>query len=155
MDGQAGFGVKAQSPGLTADDAAALGPYNRYSKPLSVSDEAMNQAPVSLSFMALPSGRFGISHSAYVGRDYSGRWGNFFVHSLVCDRADLESVYYAPISLLGQSLWVAREEDADQALGPLASLPRIGPVASAHVAGFFTDDPRRGAYVPVDAPGRA
>ena len=149
MDGQAGFGVKAQSSGLTADDAAALGPYNRYHKPLTVPDEAIDQAPVSLSFTRLPSGRYGISQSAYVGRDYSGRWGNFFVHSLVCDLVELAPVYYAPISLLGQPLWATREEDAEAEPGPLLQLPRIGPVTTGHISGFFSADPRRGAYVPA------
>jgi hypothetical protein len=148
LDGQAGLGVKAQSSGITPEEYALLGVFASYQKPLAVPDEDIERAPISLSFAGLASGHYVLSHVAYAGRDYSGRWGNFFAHGIVCEESDLDVLYRMPVSLMGQSFWMVREETPGNEVRPLASFPRLESPSPAVIAGFFSKDPRRPRILP-------
>ena len=145
LDGQAGFGVVAQTPGLASDDASGIAPYNMYAKPSSVSDDDVAGAPPSFSHYVLPSGRHALTMSSYVGRDYSGRFGNFFAHTVVADAADFAAVSMAPIVLYGHQMWVRSDAEPGIPVRPLESLPRIGPVVPSVLQAFFSEPSRERA----------
>jgi hypothetical protein len=144
LDGQAGFGVVGQTPGLSPDDALAIAPFNLYRKPLALADDDIAGAPPTFSYYSLPSGRFAVTNAAYVGKDYTGRWGNFFAHTLVGDPAELAPLAFAPIVLYGKGLWCTGEmAGGSPELSPLDVLPTIGPVKPSSASAFLTAEPGR------------
>ncbi len=90
--GNAGFQTFAETPGLTRDEHNELISGGAYQPPLDAPpeptpDEVQTEFPRAFRRITLSSGREAWIYSVYVGRDYSGRFGNYFAHSLVVDGA--------------------------------------------------------------------
>jgi hypothetical protein len=90
LSGNLGYQIRSISPGLSPEDQGELLKRSNYLKPNDLPDEPVPQGntadyPVSLASFRLTSGRLAIVRSVYVGRDYSGRLGNFSTHALVYD----------------------------------------------------------------------
>lgn len=88
-----GFQVYAASEGLTEEEIVEMEQFCTYMPPDHLSrqpteEEIQKDFPISLSTFQLKSGRYGIAQSAYVGKDYSGRYGNFFTHILVVEEGE-------------------------------------------------------------------
>lgn len=147
LDGGKGFGPRAKSPGLQSADLAEIGTFVTYDEGRKNLRDPVNTFPPSFSFGRLPSGRWHISSITFVGRDYSGRDGNYFLHSLVLDDLDdLAPVGGAPIALFGAGLWCTSEEGlpeklelADLSPEQLAQFPL--PLSRAAVAEFVAANP--------------
>jgi len=60
------------------------------------------ECPVKFAFYRLPSGRFAATRSVYAGRDFSGRDGNFFAHTVVLERLPGS---IPPVLLLYLDIW--------------------------------------------------
>lgn len=45
--------------------------------------------PYAFSYFVLPTGRGCVAQSTYLGKDYSGRYGNYIIHALIFDINDL------------------------------------------------------------------
>ena len=144
MDGLSGFGILAQTESLAPEDIAAINMHNHYYKPMSLDDAAVEEAPVSLSFYHLGDKCFGVTNSRYLGKDYTGRWGNFFAHTVVFKSADLVEIDYSPIVLFGQKFWVIQEPD-NQATLPLKleSFPKTAAINASIISKFFVETPER------------
>ena len=124
LRGSAGFGVRAQSPGIDMTVEQVLASAGAYFHPSDLPDEAVEEMPVLLSFYPIGGGLWGISHSRYVGQDYSHtRYGNYFAHSILCTEADLATIAWMPISLFGNPLWATLE--TPETPHELPTLPRL------------------------------
>ncbi|TDD79844.1 hypothetical protein E1293_22300 [Actinomadura darangshiensis] len=93
--GRAGFQFVAETPGLPDGMRAAVTPYLSYrpppDAPLSPDDSELGLFPVSLLYEEV-DGRPLLLRCRYLGRDYSGRYGNFFAHAVVAEPEELEGL---------------------------------------------------------------
>ncbi|WP_455363871.1 GAP1-N2 domain-containing protein, partial [Actinomadura napierensis] len=119
--GRAGFQFVAETPGLPDGVRAAVTPYMSYrpppDAPLSPDDAELSGFPVSLLYDRV-DGRPLLLRCRYLGRDYSGRYGNFFAHAVVAEPEELEGL--RPAELWHAPLWTPLPGDAD--LGELDDL---------------------------------
>ncbi len=121
LSGGAGFQFAAASPGLGEDVLRSLERVVLYQPPLDApaepTDREIAQLPVSFAVRRLQTGQLALVRSIYTGRDYSGRFGNFFSHAIVLtDEADLG---YPPIAYRRASFWTERTPSSDHSLQPL------------------------------------
>ncbi|MGI5208637.1 hypothetical protein ACQEU6_44600 [Spirillospora sp. CA-108201] len=106
--GRAGFQFVAETPGLPDGTRAAVTPYLAYrpppDAPLSPGDAELDLFPVSLLYDEV-DGRPLLLRCRYLGRDYSGRYGNFFAHAVVAEPEELEGL--RPAELWQAAHWTA------------------------------------------------
>ncbi|MGW6121910.1 GAP1-N2 domain-containing protein [Nocardia sp. NPDC055165] len=109
MSGYAGFQYVASSPDAGVDEQQILAPYMSYRPPLDAptqpADYELARFPVSLTY-ARAGANFVIAQSCYLGRDYSGRYGNYLSHGLIATEQELEGL--RPIELWGSPTWPTR-----------------------------------------------
>lgn len=84
----AGFQTYSMSEGISEEERREIERYGLYVPPTNLPtqpgpEEIETLFPVALRFFRLKSGRYGICQSKYIGRDYSGRYGNYFCHALI------------------------------------------------------------------------
>lgn len=143
--GSAGFGVRAQSSGIDSNVEQILSSAGAYFHPSDLPDTEIEQMPVSVSFFAIGDGMWGITHSNYVGQDYSkGRYGNYFSHALLCNENDLKSIDWMPISLYGNQFWITAEDtNVPHDLPTLSNLPINKANLLVDVSLFVSQSPER------------
>lgn len=88
--GSAGFQTRACTEGLRPDEQREIERRGTYTPPRNAKqeptrDEISQEFPRNFRYCALESGRWALTLSCYAGQDYSGRWGNYFAHSLIGD----------------------------------------------------------------------
>jgi hypothetical protein len=119
--GRSGFQFVATSPGTPPEVTRVVTPYMAYrpppDAPSAPAPEELARFPTSLAY-----GREGdyavLARCRYTGRDYSGRYGNFFGHALVATRQEMEGL--RPIELWGSPTWA----------GPAGHAPDLLPGAA-------------------------
>ncbi|QXJ20428.1 hypothetical protein AGRA3207_001141 [Actinomadura graeca] len=153
--GRAGFQFVAETPGLPDGVRAGVTPYLSYrpppDAPLSPDDAELDLFPVSLLYDRV-DGRPLLLRCRYLGRDYSGRYGNFFAHAVVAEPAELEGL--RPAELWHAPLWTGEPatgpdlEELDEltpgaVLDPeaLATWLAAGPGPAPRAAGERPEDP--------------
>lgn len=131
-----GFQTRWADPAVEQQELREIESRGSYVAPRGLSstpsrEEIEREFPVSFRFYTLPTGRFAITKSQYVGQDYTLRWGNFFAHTLV---ADVDGMSY-PMNYYEWNGWkgcLDADEDTDLEPLPLApvDLSRISPSQS-------------------------
>lgn len=136
QSGSSGFQTRTLTSGIRPDEQREIERRGVYRPPRDVkpepSEEEMNRDfPRALRSWVLESGRRALTRSVYTGRDYSGRWGNFFAHTLVVENGELPPHW--PIDYYEWEGWkerLASEEDGDEPPPPLPAVD-LGAVAPA------------------------
>ncbi|WP_329521413.1 GAP1-N2 domain-containing protein [Spirillospora sp. NBC_01491] len=104
--GRAGFQFVAQTPGLPDGARAAVTPHLSYRPPPDAppapGDAEIDRFPVALLYDRV-GGRPLLLRCRYLGRDYSGRFGNFLGHAVVAEPDELEGL--RPAELWRSPLW--------------------------------------------------
>ncbi|HEU5028768.1 MAG TPA: hypothetical protein VFV01_27920 [Spirillospora sp.] len=143
--GRAGFQFVAETPGLPDGVRAAVTPYMSYrpppDAPLSPDDDELDRFPVSLLYDRV-DGRPLLLRCRYLGRDYSGRYGNFFAHAVVADDDELEGL--RPAELWHAPLWTPLPGDGD--LGELDDLAPGAALDPESLAAWLAGSGTPGAY---------
>ncbi|MFI0483425.1 hypothetical protein [Actinomadura sp. 9N215] len=120
--GRAGFQFTAETPGLPDGVRAGVTPYLSYrpppDAPLSPDESELGGFPVSLLYDRV-DGRPLLLRCRYLGRDYSGRYGNFFAHAVVAEPDELEGL--RPAELWHAPHW-AHDPAPESVLAPLDEL---------------------------------
>jgi hypothetical protein len=88
-----------------------------------------------------------LAQTRYVGTDYSGRYGNYFTHSLLGDAKDFERAPALPVELWGSPAWVSTEQD-DTHLPPMMAL-RPGTAVTRDRVARFLQAPHRARRLPA------
>ena len=123
-----GFQTFSMSEGISNEERLEIEHYGLYVAPFDMpsqpsKEEVATMFPASFSFFRLRTGRFGVAQSKYVGKDYSGRFGNYFVHALILDDGLFP---FHPIRLVGSSIFrdglTEQEMNAPRTPGPLPPL---------------------------------
>lgn len=157
--GSAGFQVRSATPGITPDEQREIERRCLYRPPRDAAPEPSQEEierdfPRALRYYSLQSGRRALTRSSYTGRDYSGRWGNFFAHTLVLEEGVQPQRW--PIDYYEWPHWkegLAPGEDGDTAPPPLAGvdLASVAPAESfqlAELAEFLNEVPERRELLP-------
>ncbi|MFC4051776.1 hypothetical protein ACFOY4_18980 [Actinomadura syzygii] len=132
--GRAGFQFVAETPGLPDGVRAGVTPYLSYrpppDAPSSPGDAELGEFPVSLLYDRV-DGRPLLLRCRYLGRDYSGRFGNFFAHAVVAEPDELEGL--RPAELWHAPHWTQRPapESVLDALDELTPGAALDPEALA------------------------
>jgi hypothetical protein len=153
----AGFQVRALTTGIQPDEQREIerrGVYRppRTAPPTPSDEEIARDFPRALRYYPLSSGRWALTLASYTGRDYSGRWGNFFAHTLVFDGPP-PALW--PVDLFEWEGWKHRllpAEDTDDPPAPLApvELEELRPAESfalPELAAFLAEEPGRAALL--------
>ncbi|HEX4955372.1 MAG TPA: hypothetical protein VF017_18430 [Thermoanaerobaculia bacterium] len=140
--GGAGFQTRACSDGLSPEEQREIERRSAYRPPRDAEREPSPEQialdfPRALRFHPLSSGRLALTLSSYCGRDYSGRWGNFFAHTLVFEPGSLGDLW--PVDLYEWTGWKSRleaAEDGEEAPPPLpvVELAGVTPAESFQLA---------------------
>lgn len=88
LSGHAGFQTRAISEGITPEEQRAMERIGIYEPPrdlieLSPMDISEKCPPKAFRSLFLETNRLAVIRSVYVGKDYTGRWGNYFSHGLI------------------------------------------------------------------------
>ncbi|WP_061294805.1 GAP1-N2 domain-containing protein [Herbidospora cretacea] len=113
--GRAGFQVTAETPGLPPVLRERSLPFLSYQPPPDAPFDDPAALPVSLAY-----GREVLARCVYLGRDYSGREGNFLGHAVLPGEGEL--VGLRPIEFWGAPWWADRPS-SDASLGSLELAP--------------------------------
>ena len=121
-----GYMIYSHSLGISATECAAIKDAMQYMPPKEL-NPAPSQAeieslfPYSFAYFTLPTGRKCVAQSTYLGKDYSGRFGNYIIFAMVFDTQDLEC---RPSELFGESyIKNVMTDDELNASSPVPPLP--------------------------------
>ena len=110
--GRSGFQFVAETPGLPEGTRAGVTPYLSYRPPprapLAPDESELDRFPVAMLYDRV-EGRPLLLRCRYLGRDYSGRYGNFFAHAVVAEEEELEGL--RPVELWRAPMWQDRPLD--------------------------------------------
>lgn len=114
--GRAGWQFTGWTPSLGQAQLAELERLMSYAPPGRVSPDAgqdvIDALPVSLQLQKLSTGETVLVRVSYLGRDYSGRPGNFFGQALVME-GDTTPLEAAPLALLDGPWWARSPQTGD------------------------------------------
>jgi len=108
-----GFQVHAATPGLPPYRQEQIERLSAYAPPLSAptmpSCEEMERLPLCLQYRLLPGGAAVLAQIKYTGQDYSGRFGNYFAHSILLEDPATELSGNLPVEMWRSSIWAEHE----------------------------------------------
>lgn len=89
-----GYMIYSRSEGISKAECAAIKDAMQYLAPKELTltptaQEIADVFPYAFSYFILPTGRGCVAQSTYLGKDYSGRFGNYIIYALVFDLNDL------------------------------------------------------------------
>lgn len=151
--GSAGFQTRALTPGITPDEQREIERQGIYRPPHDAveepsSEEIERDFPLALRFYTLESGRLALTRSCYTGRDYSGRWGNFFAHTLVFENQppSLWPIDYYEWPHWKSGLSPAEDTDEEPPTLPAVDVAEVVPSESfqlKEIGEFLREEPGR------------
>ncbi|MDP4146953.1 MAG: hypothetical protein Q8936_21185 [Bacillota bacterium] len=126
----AGFQTYSMSEGISEEEKVEIEGHCVYIPPDNLPTQPTKKEveelfPTAFSFFRLKTGRQCICQAKYTGKDYSGRYGNYFCHVLVFEE-DIDSFY--SIQLFGSSVFrdcLTEEEENSENIMPLSTLNDI------------------------------
>ena len=145
LRGTKGFQINAASDGIEQSLLQQIERLGVYIPPVSAptrpGPDEIAQFPVSLLFQPLGDGRAVIAQAKYIGADYSGRFGNYFTHSLISGQAARDFSDFLPIELWRSPSWVSAESTITTL--PQMDQPQAGStIDPMHVQEFLREGQR-------------
>jgi hypothetical protein len=115
-----GYMIYSKSVGITNDECDDIRFVMQYMVPkdLTVNPTAQEIAdsfPYNFAYFTLSSKRACISQSTYLGKDYSGRFGNYIIYALVIEQDELEAY---PVDFFGEKYIKTEMTDEELAADP-------------------------------------
>jgi hypothetical protein len=146
-----GFQIHAATPDIDQKHREAVERLSLYAPPPSFptrpTEAELKAFPVVLLHEDLGGGTHILAQTRYVGTDYSGRFGNYFTHTLLGDAMAFEQARPLPVELWGSPAWVSTEQ-ADTRLPPMMALEPGTAVTRERVARFLKA-PHRARRLPA------
>ncbi len=138
----AGFQTRALTPGILPEELREIERRGLYRPPRDAPQEPTAEEieadfPRALRFYTLESGRRALTRAGYAGQDYSGRWGNYFAHTLVFE-GDAPPIW--PVDFYEWEGWVDRLAPADDTEAEPAPLPAVDLAEIAPGESFTLED---------------
>lgn len=121
-----GYMIYSKSEGITDAECTAIKDAMRYLAPKGLSltpsaEEIAEVFPYSFAYFVLPGGRRCVAQSTYLGKDYSGRYGNYIIYALVFEK---DGLICRPAELFAESFMKTfMTEEELNAASPVPPLP--------------------------------
>lgn len=135
-----GYMIYSRSEGISELECNAIKAAMQYLAPKGLTltptpEEIADIFPYAFSYFVLPTGRGCVAQSTYLGKDYSGRYGNYIIYALVFDINDLPC---RPAEFFAEPYikTVMTQEELD-APSPVPPLP---PLHISEYASIINDD---------------
>lgn len=128
-----GFQIHAATPTVESRVLEAVERVGLYVPPMSYptrpTAQELETFPISLIYEDLGPGTMVLAQAKYTGADYSGRFGNYFTHSVLASRGAFDAAGVLPIQMWGSPDWVTTEHSSTElpALATLSHGPTISP----------------------------
>ncbi len=123
-----GFMIYSKSKGITEKECSDIKFVMQYTPPHDLPpapsiDQINRDFPYSFAFFRLSSGNLCVAQSTYIGKDYSGRYGNYIIHALIFDENELK-IY--PCELFGEEyIKLNLTQEELNAIPPIPDLPEL------------------------------
>ena len=135
-----GYMIYSRSEGITDTECGAIKDAMQYLAPkeLSLTPSAQEIAdifPYAFSYFVLPTGRGCVAQSTYLGKDYSGRYGNYIIYALVFDVDDLPC---RPAELFAEPFM--KTAMTDEELNAPSPVPPLPPLYISQYGSVINDD---------------
>ena len=123
-----GYMIYSRSEGVTEAECVAIKDAMQYLAPKELNlaptpEEIADVFPYAFSYFILPTGRGCVAQSTYLGRDYSGRFGNYIIYAMIFDTAELPC---RPSEFFGEPyIKTAMTEEELNASSPVPPLPLL------------------------------
>ncbi|WP_433771203.1 hypothetical protein [Bacillus wiedmannii] len=131
--GGSGFQTYSMTEGITESQLQDIERYGVYIQakhlPMQPSEEEIALLfPSLFTFYPVENGAYALSLSNYVGRDYSGRYGNYFCHTFLLNQ---EQFKHYPIEYYGSNAFKRKlsneEEHINERPAPLPEISHLSP----------------------------
>lgn len=135
-----GYMIYSRSEGISEVECGAIKDAMQYLAPKELNltptaQEIADVFPYAFSYFILPTGRGCVAQSTYLGKDYSGRFGNYIIYALVFDINDLQC---RPAEFFAETyIKTAMTNDELNAPSPVPPLP---PLQISHYGSVINDD---------------
>ena len=135
-----GYMIYSRSEGITEAECGAIKDAMQYLAPKELNltpteQEIADVFPYAFSYFILPTGRGCVAQSTYLGKDYSGRFGNYIIYAMVFDINDLPC---RPAEFFAEPyIKTAMTNDELNAPSPVPPLP---PLRISQYASVINDD---------------
>lgn len=123
-----GYMIYSKSEGITEAECEAIRNAMRYSPPHDLpfaptNEQITEDFPYGFASFNLPGGRRCVALTTYLGKDYSGRFGNYIIYALVFEKDGLEC---RPVDLFGEPFMkTAMTQEELNASSPVPPLPLL------------------------------
>ncbi len=160
-----GFQTYSMSSGIRAEERREIESLCNYRPPEDlptqpIPEEIFNLFPITFGCRQLQSGRYVVWQITYLGQDYSGRYGNYFVHALVLEPTtlDFNTLAVYPIQWYRSKVFRQCLTDSEAAVTsspeplPVLDIQKLVPnpdLTFAEVASFLKEDDRRTLLAPL------
>src|SRR2546421_5548797 len=121
--GQAGFQIKAMSPGISPALQATIARLIDYRIPSACNTDALETHPLALLYFYTESGASILLCSRSSGKDEYGRPGNFFAHVVVLDLDATPFTSTPPVFFWKSPFWRTGDPEEREAVVSLPVLP--------------------------------
>lgn len=135
-----GYMIYSRSEGISEAECGAIKDAMQYLAPkeLTLTPTAQEIAdifPYAFSYFILPTGRGCVAQSTYLGKDYSGRFGNYIIYALVFDIDDLPC---RPAELFAEP-YIKTAMTSEELAAP-SPVPPLPPLEISEYASVINDD---------------
>ncbi len=160
-----GFQTYSMSPGIRAEERREIESLCGYRPPDNLPaqptpKEISDLFPMTFGCRQLQSGRYVVWQITYLGQDYSGRYGNYFVHALVLEPTtlDFNTLAVYPIQWYRSKVFRQCLTDSEAAVTsspeplPVLDIQKLVPnpdLTFAEVANFLKEEDRRTLLAPL------
>lgn len=135
-----GYMIYSKSEGVTEAECVAIKDAMQYLAPKELNlaptpEEIADVFPYSYSYFILPTGRGCVAQSTYLGRDYSGRFGNYIIYAMVFDVDELPC---RPSDFFGEP-YIKTEMTTEELEAP-SPVPPLPPLSIEEYGSVINDD---------------
>lgn len=123
-----GYMIYSRSSGISDEECDCIKEVMQYMPPKGLKmnptpEEIADEFPYSFAYFILPSGRACVANTTYLGKDYSGRYGNYIIHALIFEFNELTAY---PVELFGEPYIKTYMTDEElNAIPPVPPLPAL------------------------------
>jgi hypothetical protein len=147
LRGSPGFQINAATAGIPDSTLQQVERLCVYVPPVSApsrpAQDELAAFPLSLIYQRLPEGEAVVAQARYIGADYTGRFGNYFAHSLLTTTPEQDLGTLLPIELWRAPVW--RVSESETTTLPEADKPAPGDVISLPSVVRFLAEKDRGS----------
>lgn len=134
-----GFMIYSKSEGITDKECEEIKFVMQYHVPKDMipnptPEQISDDFPYNFACFRMSEGRYCVAQSSYLGKDYSGRFGNYIIYALVFEYDDLEAY---PAELFAEDY--IKNSMTEEELNAVPPVPALPPAAIDEYGSFIND----------------